>query len=63
MAIRLDDNLCTQSDFGIYITKMEFDDYSKDGMEREVKEYLESRFGVNPAEVVYFNPTFDIYDY
>jgi hypothetical protein len=42
---------------------MEFDDYSKEGMEREVAEYLNEEFDVDPKDIVYFNPTFDIADY
>ena len=42
MAFRLDDAICTQSDFGLYIQDMVFEDdnYGKKGMEEEVADYL-----------------------
>ena len=40
MSVRLDDELVTNSDFALYITEMEFNDYSKEGMQKEVEEYM-----------------------
>ena len=64
MSISLDEKLCTQSDFGIMISNMEFSDISKAGMEKEVKEYLgKEPFNVPEDQIIYFNPAFDIFTY
>lgn len=63
MSIQLDDKLCTQSDFAVMIHKMEFDDDSKEGMESEVKEYFKKNFDIDPRDIVYFCPAFDIEEY
>ena len=64
MSISLDEKLCTQSDFGILISSMEFNDISKAGMEKEVKEYLgKEPYNVPEDQIIYFNPAFNIASY
>lgn len=57
-ALLLDQDAFTPSDFCIQGTEMQFDDYTAVGMEKEIREHLEEKYGV--TEVQYINPAFKI---
>jgi len=61
MSIHLDARTFTQSDFCIWGSKMEFNDYSKDAMVAKIKEFFGRRFGVNDIE--YIVPCFNIEEF
>lgn len=57
----MDVSIFTPSDFCLMGTNIFFEDYSQEGMEKEIREYLIKNFEIN--EFVYINPTFNISNY
>jgi hypothetical protein len=60
-AIEMDVSIFTPSDFCVMGTNIFFEDYTQEGMEREIREYLRTNYDIN--EFVYLNPTFNISNY
>jgi hypothetical protein len=61
MAVELDKDTYTNSDFAVIGHQMEFNDYSHEGMKAEIEDHFRQHYGIDGIE--YFCPAFDIRDY